>query len=85
MQKITWRTLFNETKPFRKKILFGQLVALIAVLISLPIPLLFPLMIDQVLLEKPAWLVGKMDVLFSPDEPYLYIIIVLCTTLTLRL
>ncbi len=84
MQQITWRSLLDETKPFRKKIIFGQLVALFAVIISLPIPLLFPLLIDQVLLDKPAFLTGMMDTLFNPSQPYVYILIILLTTLTLR-
>ncbi len=84
MQQITWRSLLEETRPFRKKIVIGQSIALLAVLISLPIPLMFPLLIDQVLLEKPAWLVGTMEQLFHPDEPYVYIIIILLTTLLLR-
>ncbi len=84
MQQITWRSLLNETKPFRKQIIFGQLIALVAVMISLPIPLLFPLMIDQVLLDKPAFLTEMMDTLFHPSEPYVYILIILLTTLSLR-
>jgi ATP-binding cassette subfamily C protein len=85
MRKITWRTLLHETKPYRKQIILGQLLALFAVAVSLPIPLMFPLLIDQVLLEKPAWLVETMERLFNPDEPYVYILIVLCTTVFLRL
>lgn len=84
MQHITWRSLIDESRPFRRKIVFGQLIALLAVIISLPIPLMFPLMIDQVLLNRPAWLVETMRHLFEPDEPYVYILIVLVTTLTLR-
>ncbi len=84
MQTITWRTLVQEAKPFHKKILRGQFIALLAVLISLPIPLLFPLLIDQVLLNKPAFLTQTMDKLFSPSEPYVYILIILLTTLVLR-
>lgn len=84
MQKITWRTLLQETRPFRKKIIIGQLIAVLAVIVSLPIPLMFPLLIDQVLLDKPAWLVHTLEQLFHPDEPYIYILIVLFTTLFLR-
>ncbi|MEA3373397.1 MAG: ABC transporter ATP-binding protein [Campylobacterota bacterium] len=84
MQTITWRTLLQETKPFRKKIIIGQLIAVVAVIVSLPIPLMFPLLIDQVLLDQPAWLVRTLERLFHPDEPYIYILIVLFTTLFLR-
>ncbi len=84
MQKISWRSLLDETKPFRKKIILGQLLAVLAVMVSLPIPLMFPLLIDQVLLEKPAWLVNTLESLFHPEQPYVYILIILFTTVFLR-
>ncbi|MDX1296053.1 MAG: ABC transporter ATP-binding protein, partial [Sulfurimonadaceae bacterium] len=85
MNLITWRKLLHEAKIFRGKIFMGQIVALLAVAVSLPVPLLFPLLIDQVLLEKPGWVTQTIDLLFDPSEPYLYIVIVLGTTLILRL
>ena len=85
MNLITWRGLWREAQAFRGKILFGQGVALLAVLVSLPVPLLFPLLIDQVLLQKPGWVTGAIDTLFGSGEPYRYILIVLGTTLLLRL
>ncbi|UFS61431.1 ABC transporter ATP-binding protein/permease [Sulfurimonas sp. HSL-3221] len=85
MQEMTWRTLLRDTKPFRKRITLGQLVAVLAVAISLPVPLLFPLLVDQVLLEKPAQLTGLIDLLFAPEHPWGYIVVVLLTTLFLRM
>ncbi len=85
MEMLTWGSLWSEAKRFRKKIAAGQAVALTAVVVSLPVPLLFPLLIDQVLLQRPGWVTGAIDRLFSPSEPYLYILIVLATTLLLRL
>ncbi len=85
MNQLTWRTLFNEAKQYKKRIFLGQLVALVAVLLSLPIPLLFPLLIDEVLLNKPATLVGIMDTLFAPHEAYMYILIIFAMTLFFRL
>jgi len=81
---MTWRTLLRETKPFRKRIMLGQFVAVLAVAISLPVPLLFPLLVDQVLLQKPAGLTRLIDTLFAPGEPWGYIVVVLLTTLFLR-
>jgi ATP-binding cassette subfamily C protein len=85
MQQITWQALLNETKPYRSKIAIAQLVALFAVLVSLPIPLLFPLLIDQIILEKPAELVRVMQQIFDPSQPYYYILIILGVTLLLRM
>ncbi len=85
MQVITWKALLDEAKPYRFKIIFAQFVALFAVLVSLPVPLLFPLLIDQIILDKPAELVAAIKFLFDPSQPYYYILIVLGVTLGLRL
>ncbi len=85
MQQITWSALLNETKPYRLKITLAQFVALFAVIVSLPIPLLFPLLIDQVILGKPGELVAVIERLFDPSQPYYYILIVLAVTLFLRI
>jgi len=85
MQQITWSSLIKATKPYRSKIIVAQIIAFFAVLVSLPIPLLFPLLIDQIILEKPAELVGLLTRLFDPSQPYYYILIILVMTLILRL
>ena len=85
MKAITWKALLDEAKPYRFKIIFAQFVALFAVLVSLPVPLLFPLLIDQIILDKPAELVAAIRFLFDPSQPYYYILIVLGVTLGLRL
>lgn len=82
---LTWKSLFDETKPHRKRIVLGQLIAFLAVIVSLPIPLLFPLLIDEVLLKQPGKVTHFIDTLYIPDEPYVYILIILGTTLLLRL
>lgn len=84
MDKITWLSLLKEAKPYKKEIALGQLIALFAAIISLPIPLLFPLLIDEVLLGKPGKIMGMIDAIFSPQNAYIYILIVLFTTLFLR-
>ncbi len=85
MKHLTWSALYKETKPYRLKILGTQFIALMAVAVSLPIPLLFPLLIDQIILDKPAGLVDVMTKLFHPEAPYVYILIILGVTLMLRL
>ena len=85
MQQITWSALLNETKPYRSKIIMAQFIALFAVIVSLPIPLLFPLLIDQIILDKPAELVAVMKRLFDPSQPYYYILIIMLVTIVLRI
>jgi len=82
--KISWKTLFEDAKPFKRRIIVGQIIALFAVLVSLPIPLLFPVLIDEVLLDKPAWLIESINIFYQPSEAYFYILIIFMTTLFLR-
>jgi len=85
LNSFTWSSLYKETKPHRKRLVLGQFIALFAVLLSLPIPLLFPLLIDEVLLQQPGKVTAFINSFFVPNEPYVYILIILATTLLLRL
>ncbi len=82
---INYRTLLHDAMQYRNTIILGQFIALCAVLVSLPIPLLFPMLIDEVLLQKPDWVVGLIHHLFIPSEPYMYIVTVFVVTVTLRI
>lgn len=46
--------LITQVKKHKSKLIVANLIALLATLISVPIPLLMPLMVDEVLLDKPA-------------------------------
>jgi ABC-type multidrug transport system fused ATPase/permease subunit len=46
--------LITQVKKHKDRLLAANFIALLATLISVPIPLLMPLMVDEVLLEKPA-------------------------------
>ena len=46
--------LFAQVKKHKGKLIFANVVAILATIISVPIPMLMPLMVDEVLLNKPA-------------------------------
>ncbi|TON03761.1 ABC transporter ATP-binding protein [Vibrio parahaemolyticus] len=46
--------LITQVKKYKSKLILANLIAIVATLISVPIPLLMPLMVDEVLLDKPA-------------------------------
>jgi ATP-binding cassette subfamily C protein len=82
-----WRYLYNASLVHRKKLIFAQFIALLAVIVSVPIPLFMPLLVDEVLLDKPATLIETMQWLF-PEEwhgPVLYVMATLLLTMLLRL
>jgi len=83
-KKMSWLTLLSAAKNYKKQIFIGQLFALIAVLSSLPIPLLFPMLIDEVLLKQPDWLVRTINNVITIEKEQGYIFVVLGVTLLLR-
>ncbi len=69
---------------YKRSLILGNLIAIAATLISIPIPLLIPLLVDEVLLEKKGWIVETIDRFGAIAEPMIYIGIVLAVTIALR-
>ena len=85
--KFTWQNIFANARQHKKELIAANIIALLTVAVSVPIPLLMPLLVDEVLLNKPGALVAFTAQLF-PDTwhgPALYILFVLFITLNLRL
>ncbi len=61
-----WSYFWQVARRHRSSLILANIVALAAALVSVPIPLLMPLLVDEVLLDKPAALVGWMNGFF-PD------------------
>lgn len=81
---ITFKTLFSMLLRYKRSLIWGNLIAIAATLVSIPIPLLIPLLVDEVLLEKKGWIVETIDRFAAIGEPMLYIGIVLVVTIFLR-
>ena len=71
----------------RKELVTANLIAILGTIAAVPVPLLIPLLVDEVLLHKPGTLVAWSNRLFpeSWQGPVLYIFAVLLLTLVLRL
>ncbi|MCP3670609.1 MAG: ABC transporter ATP-binding protein [Gammaproteobacteria bacterium] len=71
----------------RRELITANLIAILGAVVSVPIPLLIPLLVDEVLLNKPGISVATMNSIFPEDwqGPILYIVAVLVLTLFLRL
>lgn len=83
----TWSYVLGIARRHKRELVIANLVALFAAAASVPIPLLLPLLVDQVLLHQPGALTGFVDTLFPAawHGPLLYIGAVLAATLLLRL
>lgn len=59
-----WSFFWQVALEHRKTLILANIIALCAALLSAPIPLLMPLLVDEVLLDQPSRLVPWMDSFF---------------------
>ncbi|MGH1537441.1 MAG: ABC transporter ATP-binding protein [Gammaproteobacteria bacterium] len=86
-EKYTIRHVLNMALVHKRELVSAHAIAVIAVLASIPIPLLIPLLIDEVLLDKPGKVVATIGKYFSESlhSPFLYIIVLTVICIVLRL
>ncbi|GMR17743.1 MAG: ABC transporter ATP-binding protein [Gammaproteobacteria bacterium] len=82
-----WRYILGVAFEHKKGLISAHIVAIFAVLASVPIPLLMPLLVDEVLLDQPGTLVHAINSMFpvSVHSAVLYISMTLALTILLRL
>ncbi len=81
---ITFHSLFTMLLRHKRALVWGNGIALLATLVSIPIPLLIPVMVDEVLLKKGGVVTHTIDQVLSAHHPLVYIAIVLGVTIGLR-
>ncbi|MCM8856147.1 MAG: ABC transporter ATP-binding protein/permease [Candidatus Thiodiazotropha sp.] len=70
----------------RRELITANIIALLGAIAAVPVPLLIPLLVDEVLLHQPGKATATMNALF-PEHwhgPVLYILAILVLTLCLR-
>jgi ATP-binding cassette subfamily C protein len=83
---LTWSGILAELRPFRRRLLIGNLVALLAVAAAVPVPLILPVLVDEVLLDRPGAFIGTTAPWFPAawHGPVLFILLAFGFTLLLR-
>ncbi len=83
----TWSYVIAIALEHKGELVAAHLVAILATLISVPIPLLMPLLVDEVLLQHPGILVTEMNSYFPVawQGPVLYLSVILLMTIMMRL
>ncbi len=78
--------LITQVKKHKAKLVLANVIAIIATLVSVPIPLLMPLMVDEVLLNKPAEGIAMMNMVLpaSLQTPTGYIFLTLLMVILMR-
>ncbi|MDX1319992.1 MAG: hypothetical protein R3207_07430, partial [Oceanospirillum sp.] len=85
-QEITPQSLWQVVKQHKRSLVLANLIAIAATLFSVPLPLLIPLLVDEVLLNQPGQITATING-FVPDDwqlPVVYIGVVLLATVLMR-
>ncbi|MGD8927001.1 MAG: ABC transporter ATP-binding protein, partial [Thioalkalispiraceae bacterium] len=82
-----WPYILSIVLEHKRELVFANVIAILAALAMVPIPLLMPLLVDEVLLHQPGNLVSISQTLFpqSWHGPVLYILFILVCTISLRI
>jgi len=86
-EKYDWRFILGIAMKHRRQLVKANVIALLATITAVPLPLLMPLLVDEVLLEQPGVLVETISPLFDPawHGPVLYIGVIFLLTVLLRI
>jgi ATP-binding cassette subfamily C protein len=81
---ITLKTIYKLILDKKPALIYGQIITLLAILVSIPIPLMLPIMVDEILLDKPALFVRSIDFVIGQTTAFYYIAIVTVMVILLR-
>ncbi|MDX1808340.1 MAG: ABC transporter ATP-binding protein [Sulfurospirillaceae bacterium] len=81
----SFKIFLTEAKKYKKELVYANLLALLAVVVSTPTPLIMPVLVDEVLLHKPGVVVHTIDkILGHPSQAYTYVLLMLLLVIILR-
>lgn len=82
----TWQRIYELVKQHKPELVKAHIIAFFAMLVMVPLPLLLPLLVDEVLLDKPGPIVGFLQFFGSPEwyGPIYYITVITIITIILR-
>jgi len=83
-QLYSFKTLYNQIKSQKSDFWRTSIYGVLATLLLLPIPMLVPLLIDEILLSHPGKMTEIISSFFGSSEIWVYILVILTMVLTLR-
>ena len=86
-QPYSWGEIVARALEHRPELIKANIIAIFGALLSVPIPLLIPMLVDEVLLNRPGSAIEFMNRVFPPSwhGPVFYILAILMLTLLMRL
>lgn len=86
-QAYSWNTIYQIALEHKKELIASHFIAILATIASVPVPLLMPLLVDEVLLHKPGIIIQTVNLFFPVtwQIPILYIGVILLISVILRI
>ncbi|MBU1669394.1 ABC transporter ATP-binding protein/permease [bacterium] len=81
---ISIKSILREIYKHKKVLMVANLVAILSTLLTIPVPLLIPLLIDEIILGKGGEITQTIDRYLTISSPEYYILTVLIITLILK-
>jgi ATP-binding cassette subfamily C protein len=87
VQPYTWKSIVAIVRQHKKPLILANIIAILAAAVSVPVPLLMPLLVDEVLLDKPGKITEILSSLFPSSwlTPVSIIAMVMFLSMMLRL
>ncbi|SNC62945.1 ATP-binding cassette, subfamily C [Marinobacter sp. es.048] len=85
-QQYTWRDIFGLALKHKPRLVRANLLAIMATVMSVPVPLLLPVLVDEVLLDEPGPVLPVMNSLLPGgwETPVVYIGLMVVAAFLLR-
>ena len=85
-QPYTWRDIFGLALKHKPRLVRANLLAIMATVMSVPVPLLLPVLVDEVLLDKPGPVLPVMNSILPVgwETPVVYIALMVVVAFLLR-
>ena len=86
-QFYNWNYIYKIALQHKKQLISAHIIALLATIASVPVPLLMPILVDEILLDQPGIAIRVVNIYFPEHwhSPVLYIGTVLSLSLLLRI
>jgi ATP-binding cassette subfamily C protein len=83
---MNWSYILDIVRQHKSKLVAANIIAILSALLSVPVPMLMPMMVDEVLLEKPGEIVAFLESLLPVgwQGPVAFIVTVMLLTMLLR-
>ena len=83
---MNWSYILDIVRQHKSTLVFANVIAILSALLSVPMPMLMPMMVDEVLLDKPGKIVPILETALpvSWQGPVIFIFTIMLVTMVLR-